>query len=175
MCTVLQLVRGEKKKGNRFVLTCSALLFLIVFWELLTSQEPFEGIHAWQVPVLVAKGERLPLPEHLNPEVAKLIKSCWHAKWVFLLSSFFFLLSFLFLSFHSLISRPSRRPEFEEILNQLRTLHNDCTTWMKEDTANKSKQAPNFFFVEKSRFEFLCCWPQWVRGLVHYFFYYFLV
>ncbi|EGC34101.1 hypothetical protein DICPUDRAFT_94884 [Dictyostelium purpureum] len=67
----------------------------IVLWELLTGEEPYEGIPPMNAGILVAsKGLRPELPENCDPNWKKLVVWCWSED-------------------------PNKRPSFEEVTNYL--------------------------------------------------------
>lgn len=51
-----------------------------MLWELMTRKIPFEELSSWAIPIAVSKGERPPITKDMNPDIAKLIKDCWHQK-----------------------------------------------------------------------------------------------
>uniref|UniRef100_A0A2N9HYC0 Protein kinase domain-containing protein n=1 Tax=Fagus sylvatica TaxID=28930 RepID=A0A2N9HYC0_FAGSY len=52
--------------------------FGVILWELVTLQQPWRNLNPPQVVAAVGfKGERLEIPNTVNPEVAALIKACW--------------------------------------------------------------------------------------------------
>jgi len=70
--------------------------FGIVLWELLTMQKPYSNVKGWDVPKLVERGERPPVPPagEWDDWVIKLMKKCWHQK-------------------------PAKRPSFDTIISIL--------------------------------------------------------
>lgn len=70
--------------------------FGIVLWELLTMEKPYSDMRGWDVPGLVMKGDRPPVPstDEWDDWIIKLMKTCWH-------------------------QRPTKRPTFSEIVEVL--------------------------------------------------------
>jgi serine/threonine protein kinase len=70
--------------------------FGIVLWELLTRQEPFAHHNDYQTfrYAVCKKGERPPMPKHVEPRLKNLIERCWAAE-------------------------PNDRPSFSDILKEL--------------------------------------------------------
>jgi serine/threonine-protein kinase CTR1 len=55
--------------------------FGVILWELVTLQQPWRNLNPPQVVAAVGfKGERLEIPNTVNPEVAALIKACWDSE-----------------------------------------------------------------------------------------------
>ena len=51
--------------------------FAIVFWEIITRQQPYQGTSSFQIPVKVIEGSRPPIPDDCPSEIAELIEQCW--------------------------------------------------------------------------------------------------
>eukprot|EP01122_Echinamoeba_exundans_P014271 TRINITY_DN6425_c0_g1_i1.p1 TRINITY_DN6425_c0_g1~~TRINITY_DN6425_c0_g1_i1.p1 ORF type:complete len:771 (+),score=146.46 TRINITY_DN6425_c0_g1_i1:137-2449(+) len=54
--------------------------FGIIMWELYTKQTPFADVNAFEIPRVVTRGDRPPIPKEMPKDYAKLMKQCWHAK-----------------------------------------------------------------------------------------------
>jgi tRNA A-37 threonylcarbamoyl transferase component Bud32 len=68
----------EILRNARYTTKADVFSYAIVLWELVTREEPFAGMPAFQVIFAVGtKGVRLPLPAVCPPELIKLIVSCW--------------------------------------------------------------------------------------------------
>jgi serine/threonine protein kinase len=53
--------------------------FGVILWELITLEQPWNGLNPMQVVGAVGFQERrLQLPDNIDPDLAKLITSCWH-------------------------------------------------------------------------------------------------
>ena len=77
---------------------CDVYSFGVIFWELVTMELPWKGLNAMQVVGAVGfAGNRLTIPEDMDPTAAKICEDCWNAI-------------------------PSDRPCFAEIQNRLRPL-----------------------------------------------------
>ncbi len=53
--------------------------FGVVLWELVTRKVPWEELQMWEIPVVVGRGERPPIPKDVIPRFSQLIASCWQA------------------------------------------------------------------------------------------------
>ncbi|XP_039120055.1 serine/threonine-protein kinase CTR1 [Dioscorea cayenensis subsp. rotundata] len=72
--------------------------FGVILWELMTLQQPWSNLNPAQVVAAVGfKGRRLEIPNDVNPNVARIIESCW-------------------------ASEPWKRPSFSNIMESLRPL-----------------------------------------------------
>ena len=54
--------------------------FGMILFEMITGKQPFEKISAYEVPILICKGQRPPLPANLAKPWHKLITSMWSEK-----------------------------------------------------------------------------------------------
>ncbi|RCV35342.1 hypothetical protein SETIT_7G232900v2 [Setaria italica] len=68
-----EFLRGEPSNEK-----CDVYSFGVILWELLTMQQPWNGLGPAQVVGAVAfQNRRLPIPKHTSPELAALVESCW--------------------------------------------------------------------------------------------------
>ncbi|KAL6843887.1 hypothetical protein ACP4OV_026458 [Aristida adscensionis] len=68
-----EFLRGEPSNEK-----CDVYSFGVILWELLTMQQPWNGLGPAQVVGAVAfQNRRLPIPKDTNPELAALVESCW--------------------------------------------------------------------------------------------------
>lgn len=49
----------------------------VVWWELLTGMEPYEGYSPGQIVLAIVGGEQPPIPEHLPAGAAQLLRACY--------------------------------------------------------------------------------------------------
>jgi serine/threonine protein kinase len=68
--------------------------FGVVLWELVTRKIPFEEHNTWEIPNIVGRGDRPPIPKDCPSKFASLIHSCWQ-------------------------ENPSKRPSFTTISEQI--------------------------------------------------------
>jgi hypothetical protein len=74
--------------------------FVICSTELHTKQTPFADVNAFEIPMVVIRGDRPPIPKDMPKDYAKLMKSCWHKK-------------------------ASNRPPMNKIVKELTKIHKD--------------------------------------------------
>mmetsp|Transcript_88 Transcript_88/g.238 ORF Transcript_88/g.238 Transcript_88/m.238 type:complete len:589 (+) Transcript_88:3-1769(+) len=91
-CTMAPEVMG----GSRYTTKADVYSFGVVMWEMWTGERPFNGMSPIQLMYQVHEGARPPFKEEhaFNPRIKDLIERCWHAD-------------------------PEKRPDFEEILDEL--------------------------------------------------------
>uniref|UniRef100_A0A0D9ZQI0 non-specific serine/threonine protein kinase n=1 Tax=Oryza glumipatula TaxID=40148 RepID=A0A0D9ZQI0_9ORYZ len=68
-----EFLRGEPSNEK-----CDVYSFGVILWELMTMQQPWNGLSPAQVVGAVAfQNRRLPIPQETVPELAALVESCW--------------------------------------------------------------------------------------------------
>ncbi|KAJ3698506.1 hypothetical protein LUZ61_002211 [Rhynchospora tenuis] len=68
-----EFLRGEPSNEK-----CDVFSFGVILWELITMQQPWNGLSPAQVVGAVAfQKRRLTIPPGTNPELAALVESCW--------------------------------------------------------------------------------------------------
>jgi len=91
----------EVFKSQKVSESADVYSFAMVLWELITRQDPWNGVAPWEIPDLVMSGKRPEIPVSCSPDFAMLIKNCWHQD-------------------------PSKRPSFKQIFAYLMKLKNAC-------------------------------------------------
>lgn len=88
------MLRAEKSVSEK----CDVYSFAIVLWEIATGRIPWGTLGHMQILFSVGmRGERLPIPSDVQPEVAALIQDCW-------------------------AEDPNQRPSFDVIIERLSSL-----------------------------------------------------
>uniref|UniRef100_A0A0E0DI61 non-specific serine/threonine protein kinase n=1 Tax=Oryza meridionalis TaxID=40149 RepID=A0A0E0DI61_9ORYZ len=68
-----EFLRGEPSNEK-----CDVYSFGVILWELMTMQQPWNGLSPAQVVGAVAfQNRRLPIPQDTVPELAAFVESCW--------------------------------------------------------------------------------------------------
>ncbi|EGC35966.1 hypothetical protein DICPUDRAFT_91930 [Dictyostelium purpureum] len=92
----------ELFRNEPYTELCDVYAFGIVLWEIFCRKEPYEGVNSWSIPLMVAKGERPPVPSDCPSEYSKLMKACWADK-------------------------PKKRPKFKDIHQTLKHMVENLT------------------------------------------------
>jgi serine/threonine protein kinase len=91
--------------------------FGIIMWELYTKQTPFADVNAFEIPRVVTRGDRPPIPKEMPKDYVKLMKQCWHAK-------------------------PSKRPPASKIVKEI-TKMNQIRLFSRSSNSGSSSPAPS--------------------------------
>lgn len=90
--------------------------YAVVLWEMLTQEVPFKGLLGVQVAwVVVQEEERLTIPSSCPEKFAKLMKKCW-------------------------LTEPKERPNFNEILSELKSMSGDASLQQETDSFIEQKK-----------------------------------
>ncbi|KAJ7370422.1 hypothetical protein OS493_032312 [Desmophyllum pertusum] len=95
---------------------CDTFSYAVVLWEMLTQEVPFKGILGVQVAwLVVVEEERLTIPSSCPGKFSKLMNKCW-------------------------LTDPKERPNFQEILTELKLMGGDALLQQETDSFIKQKK-----------------------------------
>lgn len=95
---------------------CDTFSYAVVLWEMLTQEVPFKGLDGIQVAwLVVVEGERLTIPSSCPETFGKLMKKCW-------------------------LTDPKERPNFHEILTELKAMGKDASLQQETDSFIEQKR-----------------------------------
>lgn len=98
-CGTTQWMAPEILRNERYDEKADVFSFGIVMWEMLTRQPPYKGLDPMTVASKVLQqGYRPEIPPDTHPQYERLVRECWESK-------------------------PKKRPNFEDIVERLRTLY----------------------------------------------------
>lgn len=95
---------------------CDTFSYAVILWELLTQEVPFKGLEGVQVAwLVVVNGERLTIPTTCPAKFANLMKKCW-------------------------LADPKKRPNFREVLTELKSMGSDASLQRETDSFIEQKK-----------------------------------
>ncbi|PRP78057.1 hypothetical protein PROFUN_14031 [Planoprotostelium fungivorum] len=90
----LKWMSPEAIQKSEYSTKSDVFSFAVTVWEIITVQDPWPGMSGVDAAIAVTLGDRMPIPEGVEPGMADLIEQCWQAE-------------------------PDRRPNFKNIAQML--------------------------------------------------------
>jgi len=121
-CGTTAWAAPEVLRQQVYSLKADVFSYGVCLWEIVTREEPFEGLNAVQVVMAVAvEKQRLPIPANISKNLNRLITACWQ-------------------------ENPDDRPTFDQVIQTLESI--ECaesvapSPWSKKEE-NQNYQTPD--------------------------------